>query len=165
MEPAEDEQYTLVKAKSEVADALIENNRIRLDRSRKWYIRQFVSNDERVGIQRFTGLPLNAWRAMWRRTIPVKDIEIYGMSNNMMKVRYGGLEFNAYLKWKALQEDIKRSKTLMRQGRTEWTLSEVVVPWLEKNCSKGFIPFSDYDLMFPDPTDEVTYMIDMAELS
>lgn len=167
MEPAEDKvgSRTLTKVKSDAEARMLESSRIRLDPTRKWYIRQFEPNTERIGIQRFTGLPLRAWREMWRKTIPVADIGIYGLANNQMKVRYAGMDFNAYLRWPELQADIKQSKALMQEGKTEWRLSTIVMPWLEKNCKGGLIPFSDYDVMFPDDIDEVTYTVDVAQIS
>lgn len=147
------------------SELLMENNRFYLDRSRKWYIRQFVENTDRVGVRRFTGLPLNAWRVMWRQNISFDDIEIYGLSNNSMKILYAGLNFNAFLKWPELQKDTAASNTILTQAGVQWKVSTIVMPWLEKNCKGGFYPFSDYDAMMPDDMDEVTYTIDMAELS
>ena len=159
MEPTSD-----TKTRSEAELQLLEGSRIRLDPGRKWYLRQFNPIQGKLAVQKFTGLPLNAWRAMWRRTIPINEIEIYGLANNQMKVRYAGLTFNVYLRWPELQEDVGNTGSFMNQDGTPWRVSERIMPWLEKNCRGGFIPFSDYDTTFPDEEDEVTYTIDMAHM-
>jgi hypothetical protein len=143
-------------------DDIFESNRVHLDRSRRWYIRQFIETPERIGVKRFTGLPFNAWKAMWRRTIPLEDIQIYGLSNNQMKIIYAGLNFNTFLKWPELQADVATSNAFITQKGTMWKLSNHVMPWLLTNCKGGFIPFSDYDTMFPDIQDDITYTIDVA---
>jgi hypothetical protein len=147
--------------KPSIEGELIADNRIYLNRSRKWYVRQFLET-ERVGIRRFTGLPLNAFWAMWRRTISLDDIQIYGLSNKQMKIVYAGLNFNVFLKWPELQYDIRESDSFMTQNKVQWIQSQSVMPWLHANCQGGFIPFSDYDVMFPDDMDETTYTIDVA---
>jgi len=146
-------------------DDLVEDNRIHLDRGRKWFIRQFSPNPDKLGINRFTGLPLNAWRALWRKTISPNEIEIYGMANNQMKIFYSGIEFNTYLNWSDLLFDMKDSSTVKKQGGARWQVSQIVMPWLQQHCHNGFIPFSDYDVMLPEATDEVIYTIDVAGLS
>jgi len=72
------------------------------------------------------------------------------------------LNFNTFLKWPELQADIRESDSFMTQGKVRWMQSQSVMPWLHKNCQGGFIPFSDYDVMFPDDMDETTYTIDVA---
>lgn len=79
-----------------------------------------------------------------------------------MKIIYAGLNFNTFLKWPELQEDIKESDSFMTQNRVRWIQSQTVMPWLYAHCQGGFIPFSDYDVMFPDDMDEITYTIDVA---
>lgn len=95
---------------------LMEDNRIYLDSTRKWYVRQFCENSNRIGIKRFAGIPLTAWQAMWRRTIALKDIEIYGMTNNQVKMIYEGFEFGVYLKWPELQTDLRASAPVPTNG-------------------------------------------------
>jgi hypothetical protein len=172
--PDEDVLRTLKVAHPEAVDGLFDDNRIRLDRSRKWYVRQFVDNPNKTGVRRFTGLPFNAWRAMWRKTISTDDIEIFGLGtmpnnnnsgNNLLKVRYAGLDFNVYMKWTDLLEDVNNSTTLLRHGNSQLRVSQIVMPWMQQHCRGGFIPFSDYDAMIPDEVDEVTYTIDVAGLS
>jgi hypothetical protein len=141
---------------------LIEDNRIYLNRSRRWYIRQFIENTDRIGVKRFTGLPLNAFWPMWRKTISMDDIQIYGLLNAQTQVIYAGLNFNVFLKWPELQRDHRESNSFMTQGKVTWTESKTVMPWLHKNCQGGIIPFSDYDSMFPDFQDEFAYTADIA---
>jgi hypothetical protein len=144
---------------------LMNDNRIHLDLKRKWYIRQFVDNQDRTGIRRFAGIPLNAWLAMWRRTIALEDIEIYGLSNGQMKVLFRGLQFNVFFKWEELQLDMIDSPATVTKNGVSMGVSEIIMPWLVANCREGIIPFSDYDTMFPDESDEITYSIDMAAIS
>lgn len=144
---------------------LMNDNRIHLDLKRKWYIRQFVDNPDRTGIRRFAGIPLNAWRTMWRRTIALEDIEIYGLSNGQMKVLFEGLHFNVFFKWAELQLDMLDSPATVSKSGVSMSVSEITMPWLVANCREGIIPFSDYDTMFPDESDEITYSIDIAAIS
>jgi hypothetical protein len=148
-----------------VESMLMEGNRVHLDLSRKWYVRQFITNPDRSGISRFAGLPLNAWRLMWRRTIAFEEIEIFGMPSNQMKIMFGGLNFNAFLKWPELQSDFCESLTTTRKDGLRLHLSTTILPWLGKNCREGFVPFSDYETMFPSETDEFIYSVDIAALS
>lgn len=141
---------------------LMKENRIHLNTSRKWYVRQFIENQDRVGIRRFAGIPLDAWRTMWRRTIALKDIEIYGLSNGQMKVLFEGFYFNVFFKWEELQHDMLHSPSTIVKNGVGMSVSESIMPWLDANCRKGIIPFSDYDSMFPDESDEITYIIDKA---
>ncbi len=99
---------------------------------------------------------------MWRRTISLDDIQIYGLSNNQMKIIYAGLNFNTFMKWPELQRDFKDSDSFMTQSKVQWTQSTSIMPWLNKNCQGGIIPFSDYDVMFTDDMDEKTYTIAVA---
>lgn len=159
--------YSPFKKDDDGTDRLIAvaDNKHYLDRTRKWYIRQFIDNPDRIGIKRFTGLPLNAWQMMWRKSIPLSDLEIYGLPNNQMKVLYAGLKFNVFLKWDDLQTDTGESETLFTRDGVRWFVSQQVMPWLTNNCRGGITLFSDYDSMFIDPTDEFTYNIDVAGLS
>ena len=144
---------------------LMEQNRTHLDHTRKWYVRQFVDNPDRTGIRRFAGIPLNAWRTMWRRTIALEDIEIYGMANNQMKVMIAGLDFSVFLKWSELQTDVQNSLVATRKDGQELKVSNRIMPWLIKNCREGIIPFSDYETMFPSEMDEFIYSVDVAAIS
>jgi len=144
---------------------LMEQNRICLDQSRKWYVRQFVDNPDRTGIRRFAGIPFNAWRTMWRRTIALEDIEIYGMANNQMKVMFAGLNFSVFLKWPELQYDVRKGVMTTRREGTELRLSKRIIPWMNENCREGIIPFSDYESMFPSEMDEFIYSVDVAAIS
>ena len=149
------------KPKEEIGAELMEQNRLKLDPTRRWYIRQFLETD-RVGSRRFSGLPLKAFWSMWRQTIPIDAIQFYGLSNQQTKVLYDSMNFNTFMKWPEFQKDVGESDRHITRGRTRWAVSQRVVPWLEKNCQGGIIPFSDYDLMFPDDQDEFTYLTDVA---
>lgn len=141
---------------------LLKANRDSLDRTRRWYVRQFIASRERMGIQRFTGIPLKAFWDMWRVNIDTTDIQIYGLSNGQMKILYKDYNFNVYLDWPVMQRDMQESKSSINQTNTKWIVSEKVMPWLHKYCERGFIPFADYDLMFQDPEDEFSYIADVA---
>jgi len=153
------------KPKPFIERMLMEQNRTHLNRSRKWYVRQFVDNPDRSGIRRFAGIPFNAWRTMWRRTIALEDIEIYGMSNNQMKVIFAGLNFSVFLKWSELQTDLQNSLVATNKGGDHLRVSNRIMPWLIKNCREGIIPFSDYESMFPSEMDEFIYSVDVAAIS
>lgn len=140
---------------------ILEANTIALDRTRKWYVRQFIES-ERIGVKRFTGLPLSAFWDMWRKPIDTSQIQIYGMSNGQMKVLYEEYNFNIFLRWPELQEDVKESGSSIDKGSVRWTVSEKVMPWLHRYCEYGFVPFSDYDVMFEDSQDEFSYIADVA---
>ena len=144
---------------------LMEQNRIHLDHTRKWYVRQFVDNPDRSGIRRFAGIPLNAWQTMWRRTIALEDIEIYGMANNQMKIAFAGLTFSAFLRWPELQTDLRESMGTSNKDGKQVKISKRVMPWLTENCRDGIIPFSDYETMFPSEMDEFIYSVDVAAIS
>ena len=151
--------------KPAIESTLMEQNRRYLDPSRKWYVRQFVDNPDRAGIKRFAGIPLNAWRCMWRRTIALEDMEIYGLSSNQMRIMFAGLTFNTFLKWPELQSDMDASVVTTQHDGTRLQISQNIMPWLAENCREGIIPFSDYDSMFPDECDEIIYSIDKAGVS
>ena len=80
----------------------------------------------------------------------------------MMRIIYAGLQFNVFLKWEELTEDISESAALVTKDGLSWYESQRVMPWLNNNCKGGFVPFSDFDSMFPDEMDEFTYTIDIA---
>ena len=143
---------------------LMEQNRIHLDQSRKWYIRQFVDSPDRTGIRRFAGIPFNAWKIMWRRTIALEDIEIFGLSNNQMRITFAGITFAVFLKWSELQIDMRHSMLTSRNGQ-QVKLSTGIIPWLKENCREGIIPFSDYETMFPSEMDEFIYTVDISAKS
>jgi hypothetical protein len=102
---------------------------------------------------------------MWRRTIALEDIEIYGMANNQMKVMFAGLDFSVFLKWSELQTDLQNSLIVTRKSGAELKISNSIMPWLIKNCRDGIIPFSDYETMFPSEMDEFIYSVDVAAIS
>ncbi len=141
---------------------LLQANSETLDRTRKWYIRQFVKNPERVGIKRFTGLPLNAFFEMWRQPLDTADIQIHGMSNGQMKVQYRDYNFNIYLDWPEMVKDVGNSQSSITIKQTKMKMSEKVMPWLSKYVECGFIPFADYETMFPDAEEEFAYLADVA---
>ncbi len=152
------------KPKPYMERLLMEQNHTHLDPTRKWYVRQFVDNSDRTGIRRFAGIPLNAWLAMWRRTIALEDIEIYGMANNQMKVIFAGLNFSVFLKWPELQIDMRESMGTSNKAGNQVKISTGIIPWLNENCRDGIIPFSDYESMFPSEMDEFIYSVDVAAM-
>jgi len=165
MDPSDNWPTASRKVKPEAETAMFKNSRITLDRGRKWYIRQFSDTPDKVGIRRFSGLPVNVWRTMWRRVVSVNDIELYGLSSNMVMMKYAGLQCQVYFKWPELENDFGSTTTVFNQEGQQWKVSQKIVPWLEKNCSGGFIPFSDYESMFPNTVDELTYTVDAFEVS
>ena len=149
--------------KGAVARELIEDNTHQLDRCRRWYVRQFIPNTEKIGIRRFTSVPLKAFFDLWRTPVLMSEVEIFGLNNGQMKFIYGKHEFNAYVSWPELQEDMKNTKERKRDlRRQDWKQSEIVIPWLKKNIEGEVIFFSDYDRMFTDTEDEFSYMADLA---
>ena len=164
--------YTNVAKKDDEASDIMKNSRVHLDRTRKWYLRQFVEID-RPGIRRFTGLPLNVFLQWWRKPMPASHFSLTGLNNDQVRLMFGDYTkatskewFNIFVKWPELQADIENStpkaahrKSAMHYRNTRE--SERVVPWLRKHCLSGFIPFSDYDSMFLDAEDEVLYITDL----
>ena len=147
-----------------IAD-LFADNRLHIDRTRKWYVRQFIESKERIGIKRFTGLPFGAFWDMWRKRMNANDIQIFGMNNQQMKIIYGKHTFNIFLRWQELQNDILNSTSQLNPGKNKQKhlrVSEKVMPWLYKNCEGDFIPFSDYDSIFENVQDEFSYIADVA---
>ena len=141
---------------------MLKANELVLDRTRRWYVRQFIRNPERVGIKRFTGLPLNAFFEMWRRPLDVSKMDMVGLSNGQVKMQYKDFTFNVYLDWPELKEDLRESTSSITVKSTKVKLSEKVVPWIKKYVEGDFIPFSDYETMFVDPEEEFSYLADVA---
>ena len=142
-----------------------EDNRLYLDRTRKWFVRQFIPVD-RVGVARFTGLPLNAFHFGWRRAFQMDELQIFGLTSGQMKVfvtaKEFNSEFNIFLKWQRLQDDMKAATTWTEHNRTKLQKSPIVMPWLHQHCRHGIVPFSDYDQMFVDMEEEVLFLADVA---
>lgn len=154
--------YTnMVSGEMNEAVTIMEDNRVHLNRSRKWYVRQF-SEIDRPGIRRFNGLPLPMFLKWWRKNISATDFSISGLNNKQVRVYLGRPScdtpdrFRLFLKWPELQGDLLDSKILSPEK-----VSMRIIPWLHAHCYKGFIPFSDYDSMFVDAEDEVLYITDL----
>ncbi len=159
--------------KTEIHDptAIMEDNRVYLNRSRKWYVRQFKEID-RPGIRRFTGLPLNIFLKWWRKNIPATEFSLVGLNNDQVRILIGNPNsdtdwFRVFVKWPEMQVDLSNSTTkpayvkkLYPPLHNSWA-SNLIIPWMHAHCHKGFIPFSDYDSMFVDAEDEVLYITDL----
>lgn len=155
--------------KGESLPEIMDESRVHLNRSRKWYLRQFTEID-RPGIRRFTGLPLNVFLKWWRKSIPASDFSLVGLNSDQMRIVIGNphLEdwFRVFVKWPEMQTDLSNStkqparKKINRPLNNMW-VSTRILPWLHAHCHAGFIPFSDYDSMFVDAEDEVLYLTDL----
>lgn len=119
---------------------LAQANRIQIDLTRNWYIKQ-LTNIDRVGVQRFTQLPVQAFLKLWRVPLDPKEITIADMRNQLIKFKYQEFEFNMFLKW------------------PEWRTG---LPWLKKHCRGGIFLFSDYTSMFEEQEDEFLYIADIC---
>lgn len=136
---------------------ILDQNRLTLDTSREWYIKQFLHID-RVGPKRFTALPLADFFSLWRAPIDPQDIDLRIMGNGMMKFLYREHEFAVYFVWPELQKDMKvPSEHQPGTGR-----SAIVLPWIQKHCRGRLFLFSDYSRVFEDEDDEFLYTADLC---
>lgn len=150
--------------RSNVIDDLMEQNRITLDRSRKWYIRQFYEVD-RPGIVRFGGLPLTQFMKIWRQPLDLERLDFFGLSNRQVKFVYGNVVFNLFVKWPEMTKDLGESQGrnyFTMYGKTKVYKSAKVMPWLWRHCRGGFVPFTDQESHFLDFEEEVLYITDVA---
>lgn len=153
--------YTTVK-KGENGDDIAEENRVCLKRSRKWYVRQFESID-RVGLQRFGRMPLKEFLTIWRKPMDPMQIYLRGcVTRGSSQLKFASKpstnpKFDqAYplaVVWKELIKD---------SGLRISEESNLVLPWLAKNCRGRIYPFSDYTRMFELHQDEFCYITDLV---
>lgn len=133
--------------------AVIDNDEM-FQEPEHWKVRQ-TEPHERPIMKRFTGVPMPYFWKLWRRPLIAQNIH-FQHSGDDAQIFFGYSEendplmtmaFEAYLDWSGLFDDLKYGK-------------KAIPNWLHRHCKGRLFLFSDFDTIFEDPEDEVSYLAD-----
>lgn len=151
---------------------VMEENRLYLNRTRRWYVRQYMEQPDKAGVRGFVSLPLQTFLQLWRQPIDPRRLYIKSRSSTSgrFNVTYSGAvgEHDNWmsgipmgLRWRDLLMDAKASDDQKSRGVEPCLQNERVLPWLRNHCS-AFYLFSDYQSMFIRGSEEFCYIADLA---
>jgi len=146
---------------------VIKDNDTEFQEPEHWLVRQLNKLDRPI-MGRFIDVPLPYFWKLWRRPLIAQNIEIdtHGdiitvlgkPANPEVWFRYHEegdplmtMSFTCYLEWNKLYYDMFENPMYEEQK---------IMPWLHKNMQGGLYLFSDFDSLFEDAEDEVTYLAD-----
>ena len=142
---------------------VIADNDCEIREPEHWKVRQLNKLDRPV-MGRFIEVPLPFFWKLWRRPLIAQNIEIDTYGDTLLILGEPAkplvwfsyheegdplmtMSFPCYLAWYNLYRDI-------------WKGVDRIMPWLHKNMRGGLYLFSDFDTVFEDVEDEVTYLTD-----
>jgi len=150
----------------EFAQVIADNDK-EIQEPEHWKVRQLDKPDRPI-MGRFIGVPLPYFWRLWRRPLIAQNIsvQIHGdiitvlgkPANPEIWFQYYEegdplmtMSFTCYLDWNQLYYDMWENTMYDDQK---------IMPWLHKNMYGGLYLFSDFESLFEDAEDEVTYLAD-----
>lgn len=160
--------YTDVEQGDDV-NRTMEQNSIKIDPGRKWFVRQMCEMD-RIGVKQFGMLPLYRFLQYWRKPLNPRKIDFsayrYQRGTETVRFHYDGEEWPVFIRWPELGEPMPVDPSSPYRNRGKLTYDDDrLVKWIKKCCGKGLYVFSDFESIFESEEDEFCYLTDLLMFS
>lgn len=171
------EYFTTITIIPEYQDEMIRDflkrNSEEIENPEIWHVNMRDINRDSI-IKRFLRVPLPYFLKLWRTPLIPGYIDVNPfftpaepkfsyLDDTLSRIKFSymndvfprdnmSMSFDVYMEWPRLIEDINKHKAYVLQ---------TVMPWIHKHCKGRLYLFSDYESIFENAEDEVTYLADI----